>query len=122
MRGWIGFYIQMCGSTGFLKASKCTPSIDLCDQFPIVLGTNPFKWGSTPFRIENMWLLHPNFKERFSFCWSESLVNEWEGHKLMKKLQFIKSKLKEWNKVSFRDLREKKKNILTNIVNIDVSE
>ena len=40
----------------------------------------------------------------------------------MKKLQFIKSKLKEWNKVSFRDLREKKKNILTNIVSIDVSE
>ena len=66
--------------------------------------------------------LHPNFKERFSFCWSESLVNEWEGPKLMKKLQFIKSKLKEWNKVSFRDLREKKKNILTNIVSIDVSE
>ena len=26
----------------------------------------------------------------------------------MKKLQFVKSKLKEWNKVSFRNLKEKK--------------
>ena len=39
----------------------------------------------------------------------------------MKKLQFIKSKLKEWNKVTFGDL-EKKKNIFTDIVNIDVSD
>ena len=36
----------------------------------------------------------------------------------MKKLQFVKSKLKECNKASFRDLKEKK-NILTNI---DASE
>lgn len=33
----------------------------------------------------------------------------------MKKLQFVKSKLKEWNKGSFEDLKEKKKNILMNI-------
>lgn len=33
----------------------------------------------------------------------------------MKKLPFVKSKLKEWNKGSFRDLKEKKKNILMNI-------
>ena len=33
----------------------------------------------------------------------------------MKKLQFVKLKLREWNKGSFRDLKEKKKNILINI-------
>ena len=40
----------------------------------------------------------------------------------MKKLQFVKSKLKEWNEVSFGDLKEKKKNILTNIDSIDARE
>ena len=40
----------------------------------------------------------------------------------MKKLQFVESKLKEWNKASFGDLKEKKKNILTGIVSIDASE
>lgn len=38
------------------------------------------------------------------------------------KLLFVNSKLKEWNKVSFRDLREKKKNNLSSIVNIDTIE
>ena len=37
----------------------------------------------------------------------------------MKKLQFVKSKLKEWNRVSFGDLKEKKKTILTDIVGLD---
>ena len=40
----------------------------------------------------------------------------------MKKLQFVKSKLKEWNEASFGDLKEKKKNILTNIDSIDARE
>ena len=26
------------------------------------MDTNPFMWGPTPFKFENMWLQHPNFK------------------------------------------------------------
>ena len=33
----------------------------------------------------------------------------WEGHKFMRRLQFVKAKLKEWNKVSFGELNERKK-------------
>ena len=40
----------------------------------------------------------------------------------MKKLHFVKSKLKDWNKVHFGDFKERKKNILSNIVRIDISE
>lgn len=40
----------------------------------------------------------------------------------MKKVQFVKSKLKKWNTVFFGDLKGKKKNILTNIVSIDAGE
>ena len=40
----------------------------------------------------------------------------------MKKLQFIKSKLKEWNKETFGDLKEKKKNILLEIAGLDGKE
>ena len=35
------------------------------DHWPIVLETNLFKWGLTPFKFENIWLQHPNFKESF---------------------------------------------------------
>ncbi|RVW93473.1 hypothetical protein CK203_035098 [Vitis vinifera] len=53
-----------------------------------------------------MWLLHFEFKENFSVWWQECMVEDWEGHKFMRKLNFIKSKLKYWNKVAFGDLRE----------------
>ena len=35
------------------------------DHWSIVLETNLFKWGPTPFKFENIWLQHPNFKESF---------------------------------------------------------
>ena len=40
----------------------------------------------------------------------------------MKKLQFVKAKLKEWNKNTFGLLKERKKTILDEIANIDVIE
>ena len=92
------------------------------DHWPIVLDTNPFKWGPTPFRFENMWLQHPSFKECFSSWWREFDGNGWEGHKFMKKLQFVKAKLKDWNKNTFGLLKERKKTVLDEIANIDVIE
>ncbi|RVX07687.1 hypothetical protein CK203_021949 [Vitis vinifera] len=92
------------------------------DHSPICLETNPLKWGPTPFRFENMWLLHPEFKEKFRDWWQECTVEGWEGHKFMRKLKFIKSKLKEWNIVAFGDLRERKKHILSELGRIDLIE
>ena len=40
----------------------------------------------------------------------------------MRKLQFVKAKLKEWNKVSFGELNERKKSILNEIANFDAIE
>ncbi|RVW16749.1 hypothetical protein CK203_076445 [Vitis vinifera] len=57
------------------------------DHSPICLETNPLKWGPTPFRFENMWLLHPEFKEKFRVWWQECTDEGWEGHKFMRKLK-----------------------------------
>ncbi|RVW86011.1 Transposon TX1 uncharacterized 149 kDa protein [Vitis vinifera] len=92
------------------------------DHWPIVLDTNPFKWGPTPFRFENMWLQHSNFKESFRSWWRGFQGNGWEGHKFMRRLQFVKANLKEWNKVSFGELNERKKNILNDLANFDAIE
>ena len=61
---------------GFLYSIEWEQSFPQCleevfpkltsNHCPIILHTNPFKRGPTPFRFENMWLLHLNFKERFS--------------------------------------------------------
>ncbi|RVW91367.1 hypothetical protein CK203_035379 [Vitis vinifera] len=68
------------------------------DHWPIVLDTNLFKWDPTPFRFENMWLQHPSFKECFRSWWRGFQGTGWEGHKFIRKLQFVKANLKEWNK------------------------
>ena len=73
-------------------------------------------------RFENLWLLHSDFKEGFSVWWRDFWSERWEGYKFMKKLPFVKSKLKEWNKVSFGELKDRKKNILANIASIDAIE
>ena len=40
----------------------------------------------------------------------------------MRKLKFVKSKLKDWNKVAFGDLRERKKLILSDLYRIHLIE
>ena len=40
----------------------------------------------------------------------------------MKQLQYVKSKLKEWNKASFRDLKERKKKFVEDTVIIEGCE
>ncbi|RVW69351.1 Transposon TX1 uncharacterized 149 kDa protein [Vitis vinifera] len=92
------------------------------DHWPIALDTNPFMWGPTPFRFENMWLQHPSFKENFRNWWRGFQGNGWEGHKFMRRLQFVKVKVKEWNKLSFGELNEKKKSILKDLANFDAIE
>ncbi|RVW78846.1 Transposon TX1 uncharacterized 149 kDa protein [Vitis vinifera] len=69
-----------------------------------------------------MWLHHPSFKECFGRWWREFQGDGWEGHKFMRKLQFLKAKLKEWNKNAFGDLIERKKCILLDIANFDSME
>ncbi|WJZ85876.1 hypothetical protein VitviT2T_005388 [Vitis vinifera] len=92
------------------------------DHWLIVMDTNPFMWGPTPFRFENMWLQHTNFKENFRDWWSGFQGIGWEGHKFMRRLQYVKAKLKEWNKSSFGELKEKKKSILNDLANFDAIE
>ena len=69
-----------------------------------------------------MVLQHPSFKECFSGWWRGFEGNGWEGHKFMRKLQYVKAKLKDWNKNSFGMLKERKKSILNEIAKIDPVE
>lgn len=62
------------------------------------------------------------FKESFSNWWYKCQVGSWEGHTFMMKLKFVKAKLKDWNKALFGDKKEKKNNIMLDIVKIDLVE
>ena len=65
-----------------------------------------------------MWLIHFDSKDNLGYWWNECQFEGYEGHKFMKKLQFVKSKLKEWNKVSFV-LANRLKKVLGKVVFVD---
>ena len=92
------------------------------DHCPILLDTNPIKWGPTPFRFENMWLEHRDFKHKFKNWWEEVEAQGWEGYKFMSKLQGVKNKVKEWNKEAFGDIRLEKCAILKRVKTLDELE
>ena len=74
--------------------------------------------GTNSFRFENLWLLHPAFIDGFTSWWRVFRSDGWDGQ-FMRKLHFVKSKLKEWNKESFGEL---KKSILNHITSFDAIE
>ena len=59
--------------------------------------------------------MHPEFKDQFTTWWQECQEIGWEGHRFMRKLKFVKSKLKEWNKDIFRIMRDRKSTIISDI-------
>ena len=65
-----------------------------------------------PFRFEKFWIKHPTFKEHINQWWREELLDQGTRmFKLYKRLEYIKHKLKEWNKKIFGNINQEKKNI-----------
>lgn len=69
-----------------------------------------------------MWLLHDSFLSSVERWWSECTVTGWEGFKFMKKLKFVKEKLKSWNVEVFGDIKGRKKDILKELNSLDKLE
>lgn len=65
------------------------------DQWPMSLTSGDILWGPTPFRFENMWLAHPEFKVSVRNWWSEMVSGNWEGFWFLRKLRSLKGHLKE---------------------------
>lgn len=105
---------------------ECFPNVRQCaltrvtsDHCPIELNTNSLKWGPGPFRVENMWLKHPSFKENFTGWWETDSGPGWEGFKFMNKLRGVKTKLKVWSKEVFGDVLMEKKSVEMKIKELD---
>ncbi|KAK9929538.1 hypothetical protein M0R45_026633 [Rubus argutus] len=69
------------------------------------------KWGPEPFRVENMWLKNPSFKENFTGWWETDLGPSWERFKFMNKLRGVKTNIKMWSKEVFGDVLMEKKSV-----------
>lgn len=93
----------------FPELSLSLGSRVVLDHFPLILESSPVSWVPTPFRFENMWLLHNDFKKNIREWWVEGEEQGWAGFRFIRKLTFAKEKLKVWNKETFGDVRIRKK-------------
>lgn len=89
------------------------------DHWPVMLNTSKLNWGSSPFCFENTWTTHPSFIDIVRRWSRECVVDGWEGFRFMKKIHFIKEKLRVWNLESFGRLSIKKNEIWKEIQLID---
>ncbi|KAL5543130.1 hypothetical protein UlMin_010840 [Ulmus minor] len=94
-------------------------SMTCSDHMPLILDMMSVSWGPTPFRFENMWLGHLDFRQKCENWWSGIGVKGWESYKIMEKLKVLKEKIKVWNKEVFGDTRIIKKEVVGKIVEID---
>ncbi|XP_062093313.1 uncharacterized protein LOC133799309 [Humulus lupulus] len=73
------------------------------DHCPIVLDSNPPSWGPSPFRFDNSWLEHKDFKALCQKWWNSFPLLGWPGYGFMEKLSSVKDKVKGWSKEVFRE-------------------
>ncbi|KAM1060262.1 hypothetical protein TB1_024191 [Malus domestica] len=92
------------------------------DHCPIELDTSKVTWGPGPFRFENSWLQHPDFRNNLKEWWLSAIVEGWEGYKFSSKLKIIKKKLQSWSKEVFGDTERNLKEAHAKLEEIDFKE
>lgn len=61
------------------------PPRPVSDHSPLLAGTDSLTGGPTPFRLENMWLKHPSFKQSIQSRWTDAQTNRWVAQRFQQK-------------------------------------
>lgn len=92
------------------------------DHVPLMIDINHPKGGPTPFRFENLWLQHKEFKQNIQEWWDVSFQVNWTAQKINLKLRSIKFQLKLWNKKVSGYTPQLKENLTAQISLLDAKE
>lgn len=90
------------------------------DHWPIKLSTKSFIVLKNPsFKFQLMWLRDISLQDLMPIWWAEGkLAYGWEMYSFVKILQYVKYKLKRWNKQCFGNLHSNKINAQVRLDNI----
>jgi hypothetical protein len=77
------------------------------DQCPLVLRYNNVDWGPCPFRFNNHWLLHKDFKRLVEESWRSLTPTGWMSFVLKEKIKGLKVLIKAWNREVYDSLDTK---------------
>jgi len=92
------------------------------DHFPIFLRVGEVSGGRHPFKFENMWLEADGFDDLVKSIWDELNVIGPSSFILAKKLNFLKTKLKQWNREVFGHLEFKMASLVDKVKLLDEKE
>lgn len=82
-------------------SAKWVGNRDTSDHCPIWLMRKSVNWGPKPFRFNDCWLEHKDFRNFVVECWNGFHVNGWKMYTFKEKLKLLKEKLRWWNKEVF---------------------
>lgn len=77
------------------------------DHHLIALSLELAKKKRSPFKFENMWITHKDFKDKLKEWW-EVKIHGTTMYKLTKKLDEVRRNLKIWNKKEFKSIYYRK--------------
>jgi hypothetical protein len=115
-RGWVSpEWMEEWGDCSVWVCSR-----DVSDHCPLVLKYADNAWGPKPFRFNNYWLDHKNFKKVVEECWRGNEITGWMAFVLKEKLKALKMRLKEWHSHEFGSLENSINNKVEDIRGLDV--
>eukprot|EP00253_Pinus_taeda_P016402 PITA_16402 len=84
------------------------------DHWPIeMLWNRPGNNLKKPFRFEDFWLSHPDFKEFITTTWQNcNPIEQSKMARFQKKLKMLKGEIKKWNKQTFGNIFKEKEKTL----------
>ncbi|GAU48536.1 hypothetical protein TSUD_282880 [Trifolium subterraneum] len=92
-------------SEKFIDSEKVTGqwigSRDISDHCPIWLLCSNLNWGPKPFKVNNCWLEHPEFKPFVEKTWNKLNVEGKKAFVIKEKLKRLKEELRRWNRDVF---------------------
>ena len=103
------------------RSERVLPRV-IFDHCPLLLEAGAVRRGRSTFKFKNMWLKVEGFVDRVQQWWNGYNFVGLPGFILAQKLKALKADLKKWNKEEFGDLAFRKKNLLTELMGLDVRE
>ncbi|XP_059070740.1 uncharacterized protein LOC131860359 [Cryptomeria japonica] len=104
-----------------INLDSCILPITLSDHFPVQLSiqeANKIFRGS--FRFQGMWWKDKDFLPNVETWWKESdILSGTPSFFIVKRLEIVKKKIKEWNKFSFKNIFAKKNKVEAELDNLN---
>lgn len=92
------------------------------DHWPLSLTSEGEGWGEITFRFQEIWFEDPHILNLMKNWWESASFHGNPGFVMAKKLQFLKGKLKEWNKNVFGNFNRKIEENLVQIQRLDAEQ